>query len=136
MKPIFAMIRAPTGTCSCRLLARRHQREREIGDEQQHFETDNPEMPAEDLRKQQLNGGHRDHRGEPHHRAPGCRQPKPYASDQIDHGEEHSSDLIRRRIGIEARRERCIDAADHRPMVKAFGERQSRHHPQEHQQPM
>src|SRR5215471_17954875 len=69
MKPTFAMafLHPAIVIRSFRPLARRHQRQPEIGAEQQQLQRDEPHVAAKDLREEQIHRRHRDDRGEPHH---------------------------------------------------------------------
>src|SRR5260370_19747990 len=136
MKPTFAMASSTPVVVSSRLLARGHQREPQVNSEQQHVHHDDPHVSAVDLRKQKLHRSHRDHGGEPHHRAPRRGQPQPHPRHQIDDREDHRRHLIWRRIGSDPGGNRRPDSTNDRPMIEALANLNDGHHPPEHHQPV
>src|SRR5262249_59986291 len=72
---------------SFRPLARGRDGEEEIRDQHRHLAKDHPDLPAIDLREQELDGHHRYGGGEPDDAAPGRREPQTDRRHQIDDSE-------------------------------------------------
>jgi hypothetical protein len=114
-----------------RPFSRRHERQQEIGQQQDRLDQDDSDVPAINLRKQHFDRGHRHDRREPHHRAPRRGEPEADRRNEIDHREKDGRRLPGRRLEFEPAARRNDDAGHLRPVEQALDHRQPGHHAQE-----
>ena len=131
---IRAALRAATGSGSGCALARGNDGEEEIGAKERGLEKNHEDAAAIDLRKEHFDGSHRNHRGEPEHRAPRRGEPQPDCRHQVQHREKHRRGLPGDRMRFKALSGRGADAADLDPVVEPLDQRHGRHEAQKQDQ--